>query len=302
MKTKLTILLFFTALIVGCRSKSYNKEAQGSLNYKTESAVMLDEQSPPPPPPPSESNLDKKIIKTAYINIEVVNLNLSRKQIDSSIKEFKGYIVNENLQNTDYQLSSNINIKVPAINFDKMLAKLASMAQKVEYQNIETQDVTEEYIDVETRLSNGRKVEQSYIKLLQRARTIEDILKIEQKLGEIRTEIESTQGRLKYLNNQVSYSTINLNIHQTLEYKFIAEKLPNFWERLKSSIVMGWRGIVVFILFLIKLWPLWILVVLGWFGWKRFNKSKKRKRKDEKKERKLEKKQKKDTKESELAQ
>jgi hypothetical protein len=198
------------------------------------------------------------------------------------------------MQNTESQLSSNINIKVPALQFDKMLAKLASIAKKVDYQNIETQDVTEEYIDAETRLSNSRKVEQSYIKLLQRAKTIEDILKIEQKLGEIRTDIESTQGRLKYLNNQVSYSTINLSVYQALEYKFIADKLPSFWERLKESIISGWRGIVTFILFLIKLWPLWLMAATGWYGWKYFITNRKLRKKIEKRNKKLEKKQRKE--------
>ena len=201
------------------------------------------------------------------------------------------------MQNTESQLSSNINIKVPAQQFDKVLAKLASIAKKVDYQNIETQDVTEEYIDIETRLSNSRKVEQSYIKLLQRAKTIEDILKIEQKLGEIRTDIESTQGRLKYLNNQVSYSTINLNVYQTLEFKFIAEKLPSFWERLKGSIISGWRGIVAFLLFLIKIWPLWLIAVAGWYGWKYFMTKRKLRKKNEKRNKKLEKKQRKESKE-----
>lgn len=301
MKNRIVVILIFLAFVFGCKSNR-NNQVMSKMNSEFEMSDALKEESGNPPSPPSSgsvsnSTIDKKIIKTAYINIEVVNLTLSRKQIDSSIREFNGYIVSENLQNNDSQLSSNVNIKVPAVQFDKMLAKLASIAKKVDYQNIETQDVTEEYIDVETRLSNSRKVEQSYIKLLQRAKTIEDILKIEQKLGEIRTEIESTQGRLKYLNSQVSYNTINLNVYQVLEYKFIAEKLPNFWESLKGSIISGWRGIVIFILFLIKLWPLWLMAAAGWYGWKYFITKKKLRKKNEKRSKKLAKKQRKELKE-----
>lgn len=300
MNPKVLIVMFFLIVAMGCNN-SRNEQILSKENPSyTLNQEAKDFAGPPPPPPPStqaneNATVDKKIIKTAYINIEVVNIAASRKLIDTTIKAFNGYIVSENMQNTESQLSSNINIKVPALQFDKMLAKLATLAKKVEYQNIETQDVTAEYIDVETRLSNSKKVEQTYIKLLQRANTIEDILKIEQKLGEIRTEIESTQGRLKYLNNQVSYSTINLSIYQKLEYKFIAEQLPSFWERLKGSIISGWRGIVAFVLFLIKLWPLWILAVLGWYGWKRLLRIRKKKLKEEKKNKKGEKKIKKDT-------
>ncbi len=300
MRNRLTILIVVLAFIIGCKS---NRNEQALMKTENRSIVANDEmrEDAISPAPPSQTGgnatIDKKIIKTAYINIEVENIAASRKLIDTTIKSFNGYVVSENMQNTESQLSSNINIKVPAQQFDKMLAKLASIAKKVDYQNIETQDVTEEYIDVETRLSNSRKVEQSYIKLLQKAKTIEDILKIEQKLGEIRTDIESTQGRLKYLNNQVSYSTINLSVFQPLEYKFIAEKLPSFWERLKGSIVSGWRGIVAFFLFLIKIWPLWLILAAGWYGWKYFITNRKLRKKNEKRNKKLEKKQRKELKE-----
>jgi len=300
MRNGIIVILVFLAFAIGCKS---NRHEQALMKNENRSIVATDEMKEDAisPAPPSQTGgnttIDKKIIKTAYINIEVENIATSRKLIDTTIKAFNGYVVSENMQNTESQLSSNINIKVPALQFDKMLAKLASIAKKVDYQNIETQDVTEEYIDVETRLSNSRKVEQSYIKLLQRAKTIEDILKIEQKLGEIRTDIESTQGRLKYLNNQVSYSTINLNVYQALEYKFIAEKLPSFWERLKGSIISGWRGIVAFMLFLIKLWPLWLTVAAGWYGWKYFITNRKLRKKIEKRNKKQEKKQRKELKE-----
>lgn len=294
----ITIILILTVLL-GCNKvRNEQRLDKESASFSLNQEVNDFGGTPPPPPPSSQINepntIDKKIIKTAYINIEVENIAASRKLIDTAIKSFDGYVISENTQNTESQLTSSLNIKVPAPQFDRMLAKLANLAMRVDYQNIETQDVTAEYIDVETRLSNSQKVEQTYIKLLQRANSIEDILKIEQKLGEIRTEIESTQGRLKYLNNQVSYSTINLSVYQKLEYKFIAEKLPSFWERLKSSIISGWRGIVAFVLFLIKLWPLWILVALGWYGWKRFMRIRRKKLKEEKKNKKGEKKIKKD--------
>lgn len=299
MRNGIIAILLFLAFTVSCKSNK-NNQVMSKMSSEFEATDALKEVIASPAPPSQtggNATIDKKIIKTAYINIEVENIAVSRKLIDTTIKAFNGYVISENMQNTESQLSSNINIKVPAMQFDKMLARLASIAKKVDYQNIETQDVTEEYIDVETRLSNSRKVEQSYIKLLQRAKTIEDILKIEQKLGEIRTDIESTQGRLKYLNNQVIYSTINLSVYQPLEYKFIAEKLPSFWERLKSSIISGWRGIVAFILFLIKIWPLWLIVALGWYGWKYFITTRKLRKKNEKRNKKIEKKQKKELKE-----
>ncbi len=294
MKTRLVVLFIAFALVVGCRSKSeYNKAILAERENFSQGDNLI--QAPPPPPPPSESaqtnvEVEKKIIKTAYLNIEVLNYSSSRKLIDSALKHFNAYVVSENLQNTEYQIGNSINIKVPANQFEMLLANLAKLAKKVDSQNIETRDVTEEYIDVQTRLNNSKKVEQTYLKLLRKTNSIEDILKIEQKLGEIRTDIESTEGRLKYLNHQVSYSSINLNVYQTLEYKYNPEKLPNFFQRLKKAVSLGWNGIVVFFLFLIGIWPLWILAVVGYYLWKYIVKYRRERKKDEKRRRKLQKK------------
>lgn len=288
MKRYFILPLIAITLVFGCRTKS---NENGGVRYDMmKSEVIAEEQGPSAPPPvESSANIDRKIIKTAYLNIEVLDLSASRKLIDSALKEHSAYIVNENLQNNESQISSSINIKVPAVHFDKLLSKLSKIAKKVDYQNIDTQDVTEEYIDVETRLNNNRKIEQTYLKLLKKANSIEDMLKIEQKLGEIRTEIESTQGRIKYLSHQVNYSTINLSAYETLEYKYVAEKLPSFFQQLKKSLGAGWRGVVVFFLFLIKLWPLWLIVAVGWFGWKRFVIYRKQRRKALKRRKKIQK-------------
>jgi len=289
MKTKLILIICLLTLIYSCTSRNsrapFSEKSEG-VNSVAGSDML---QNSPTPPPPSESNttIEKKIIKTAYLSIEVENYLDERKLIDTSLKECNAYIVNENLQNTESQISNSINIKVPANQFEKLLEKLSKIAKKVDYQNIETKDVTEEYIDVETRLANSRKVEQTYLKLLRRTNTIEDILKIEQKLGEIRTDIESTEGRLKYLNHQVSFSTISLNVYQNLDYKYNPENTPSFFQRLKRSISMGWNGIVTFFLFLIRLWPLWILLAIGFYLWKYIVKLRKDRKKESKKKKKL---------------
>jgi len=289
MKTKLILIICLITLFFSCTSRNSRApilEKSEGVNFEA-NADMLQNLSTPPPPPESNTTIDKKIIKTAYISIEVENYLDERKLIDTSLKECNAYIVNENLQNTESQISNSINIKVPANQFDNLLDKLSKIAKKVDYQNIETKDVTEEYIDIETRLANSRKVEQTYLRLLRRTNTIEDILKIEQKLSEIRTDIESTEGRLKYLNHQVSFSTISLNVYQNLEYKYNPENTPSFFQRLKRSISMGWNGIVTFFLFLIRLWPLWILLAIGFYLWKYVVKTRKERKKDKKKKKKL---------------
>lgn len=230
-----------------------------------------------------------KIIKTANISMEVIDYAISKKQIDSIIIAAKAYITSEGFQQSDLQLGNNMEIKVPAVGFNGLLKSLTSVAKRVDYQNINTQDVTEEYIDVKTRMENKRKVEKTYLNLLRKTKSIEDILKIENKLGEIRADIESAQGRMKYIDHQVSLSTISLYFYQKIEFKYTPEEMPSFWQKVKEALHAGWRGIVWILIFFMKIWPVWVITGIVYLVWlkttttKQKKSEKKKKKKDKKK-------------------
>lgn len=273
MTTKLIHACFLIITLMGCKSASMNDASSGAApeanravgdELKLEASTL---EAGARPAFATKEDHDKKIIKTAYLSFEVANYEEARRKVDQVIADHKAYIVNESFQNTDYQKSNNMSIRVPAVTFNALLEALPKLAKRVEYQNVDSQDVTEEFMDVETRLRNKRKVEQTYLKLLGRTTSIDEILSIENKLGEIRAEIESAEGRLRYLNHQVSYSTISLHIFQRIEYKFVPEETPNFLQRLLKSLDGGWRGLVAFFLFVIALWPLWLVTALGVYLW-----------------------------------
>jgi hypothetical protein len=209
--------------------------------------------------------MGQMLIKTISIGIEVVSYEKARQQVDSLAKIFGAWVSRENMYNSDYRISTDLTIRVPADNLDKLNQSLIAIAKKVEYQNIEVADVTEEYIDVESRLKNHKALEQKYINLLRKAESMEDILKIEGKLAEVRSHIESIEGRKRYLDGRVTFSSINLNFFQRVDYKYTPEPMDNFWQRLVKALDKGWKGFVLFLLFLIRLWPFWILTVLVWF-------------------------------------
>ncbi|HEX5112596.1 MAG TPA: DUF4349 domain-containing protein, partial [Saprospiraceae bacterium] len=128
-------------------------------------------------------------------------------------------------------------------------------------------DVTEEYIDLETRLTNKKAYLEQYRTLLKSARSIEDILKVQEQIRALEEEIESVTGRLKYLTNQVDLSTLHLTITEKKDFVYKQDKRINFFERLKESISSGWYAFVNFILYLLVLWPFWIIIIVGiWFG------------------------------------
>lgn len=219
---------------------------------------------------------DKKIIKDASVGLKVENYDSYRLTLDSAISSLNGYISNDNLDKNDYNIRCNLSIRMQAENFEKFLQYLENGDAKLLYKNVSARDVTEEFIDVESRLKTKKEVEKRYIQLLSKAHSIKDILEIEEKLRVIREEIEAKEGRLKYLKNQVAYSTIYLTITQELEYKYEPVKEKNFFQQLWKSLDKGWKGFIVFLLFLFRIWPV-ILIGLAIFYYIRRIRRKKRK-------------------------
>jgi Domain of unknown function (DUF4349) len=219
--------------------------------------------------------IDKKIIKDARIGLEVDNYPIYRISLDSAINKAKGYVSSDNLDKNDYNINCQLVIRIPADYFDKFISSLEKGSEKLLYKNISARDVTEEFIDIEARLNTKKEVEKRYIQLLTRAKNIKEILEVEEKLRVLREEIESKEGRLKYLKKQVSYSTVNLHITQNYEYKYEPEKEKNFFQRLFKSMDKGWKGFIVFLLFLFRLWPLILIGIATFYYIRRIRRKKK---------------------------
>lgn len=282
MKNIKILIVILIAIVIGCNSKYNDKDFANELYdmefEETEEAVASTSfESPQMDSRMQEPNLivDKKIIKDARIGLEVENYPIYRISLDSSINKVNGYISSDNLDKNDYNINCQLVIRIPAQNFEKFISVIEKGSDKLLYKNISARDVTEEFIDIEARLNTKKEVEKRYIQLLSRAKNIKEILEVEEKLRVLREEIESKEGRLKYLKKQVSYSTIYLHITQYYDYKYEPEKEKNFFQRLFKSLDKGWKGFIVFLLFLFRLWPL-ILIGIATFYYIRKRRIKKK--------------------------
>lgn len=217
-----------------------------------------------PSPPPELEGLEKKIIRNGNLTIESKDLKSSRAHLDSLVGFYSGYISSESFNDQEDQLSYNITCRIPAEKFDLFLSGVESGPDKIISKSINANDVTEQYYDVKIRLENERKVEKRYLELLAQARSVKDILDIEEKLGKVRQEIESKEGRLRYLDDRVGYSTLNIWIYQKKDIKYEPADRDGFGQRLKKSLHKGWQGFVDFILFFLRIWPLWIVGLIIW--------------------------------------
>ncbi|HAN19499.1 MAG TPA: hypothetical protein DCQ24_12610 [Bacteroidales bacterium] len=283
---KLLICMFVIASMYSCNSpggRQSDKMDMDSYEMNEAVAPITRSMAAPSSPmqKPAEFSIEKKIIKDARVGIEVSDYYVFRINLDSLIVIYGGYTSNDNLYNNDEAINCDIAIRIPEKNFEKFITILEKGSEKILYKNISARDVTEEFIDIEARLKNKKDVEKRYSELLSRAKTIKDILEIEEKLRVIREEIESVEGRLNYLKSQVSYSTIDLMITQKLDFKYQPSKEKNFFQLLIKSLDKGWKVFLQFTLFVFKLWPFIILILIVIYGirWYRIKRKKKKEKK-----------------------
>ncbi len=203
----------------------------------------------------------EKIKKTANLNITIDDYKKARIEIEKIVKAGNAYIGGENEQNSTYSISNNMVIRVLNKDFDSMINKLLAVASNVNSKNISAEDVTAEFVDIQSRLKSKKEIEKRYLDILTKASKVTDILEIEKKLGEIREEIEAKEGQLKFLSDQVNYSTINLNFHQ--EFEYTPTDKPGFFGRLGNAFGNGWSGFLSFLVGLAYAWPLWVILGAG---------------------------------------
>lgn len=196
------------------------------------------------------------MVKEGYLSIEVNNLGAIAEFVKGKLKEYGGFVASEGAYEESGRISRNMTVRVPAQHFDSLLSDLEKHALRITNKNISLRDVSEEYVDLDARLTTKRELEQRYRELLKQARTVEEILSIERELASVRAEIESMTARLNFLNNRVSMSILNLEYYQTLS------PTHQFASKLGQSAIKGWFAFLSFTIWMASLWPFALLALL----------------------------------------
>lgn len=268
-------LLIIAFLVVSCEQV---KSKGGEYGSTTMSSLKNSTKDAPKPLKTNYSIVKKKIIKDGKLVIVVSNLKISKANIDTLVKNLGGYYDNESLSNTEYSNEYNLTIRIPSTNLELLIAKIEKGEGEISYKEIDARDVTEEFIDLESRLTNKQKYLSRYQELLKSAKSVKEILDIQEKIRVLQEEIESTTGRLKYLNDQVNYSTLDLKITHEKDYKFRPEQRANPYEKLKRSLSNGWYGFVDFLFFLLSNWAIIILFFVIFYFVNKYRKQRKNKK------------------------
>jgi hypothetical protein len=301
---KIIVVALASAMLfaVACNSRNsadknlqYNKESisdlkqmpPGSFGLATDSAASQeftgnaekeedqDQQQkkqpvqPKPTEPVAKPDWDKKIIKTATINLEVKEYHKYNTSLREKVKSFGGYIAQEEQSQSDYKIENTVTVKVPVDQFDNAVTLLTSNVEKVNEKKISSQDVTAEFVDTRSRLEAKRQVRERYISLLKQARNMEEILNVQSEINSIQEDMEAAAGRIQYLGHSASYSTINLTYFEVLNSSAKTDDNPSFGTKFINAFKTGGSGVMDLLVGLVTIWPLFLLAFIGWVIYRR---------------------------------
>lgn len=261
--------------MVSCTNQSTESNASLGKYHTADDALQFDEElemEPPQtaePPAPPQSTLEKgsKIIKNGFMNFEVDKLEKAKSKVDTIVKSIGGYYENEQFTSYGNRNSYTLRLRIPNAKFDSIINEIESDIGDMKSKNVTAKDVTEEFVDLNIRLENNLAYLSQYKEILRKAKSVKEILEVQEKIRRIEEEINSKKGRLKFLEDKVSYSTLNLEITELIS-KSDTNK-PSFGGRLASAFNSGVQGFLSFVVGLVSLWPFVVIGLLVFLGRKR---------------------------------
>ncbi|MBS4012763.1 MAG: DUF4349 domain-containing protein [Bacteroidetes bacterium] len=273
MRTKINLLLLLIIPVMLACSKSENRE--------TDAYVLAEYEETPESSQRTDSEGSsveivkeniRKLIKQGNIVFETNDVSETKSKINNTVALLGGYISRDNITMTESRITHSIEIRIESEKFDQLLNQISETASKIESKTIDVLDVTEEFIDTEARIKTKKEVESRFRKLLKMAKSVDEILRIEREIGNVRNEIESAEGRLRYLKDRVSFSTLNIEYYQKLVTSI------NFFDKVINGIVQGWELLLYFFIGLSYIWPFIIIPLAVIFIIKYVRKSNKAKK------------------------
>lgn len=288
MKTSF-ILVFSLFIVVGCKQevkatdkpyRDFSPEEKVAAIEEEEEARAADMKvmsvsmpSPSIKETPIANSTEQKIIRSATLKFQTDDLVQTNDRVIASVKKFGGYLQNDRESKEYKEISRNVLVRVPSKNFDAFLKEISTGVEYFDEKNISSEDVTSQYIDNDSRIKTQKALENRYLELLKKANKVSEMLEVEEKLSQIRVEIEAKQARLNYLQTQVEMSAFDITFYKKVPQKESAS--VSFGSKIGNALASGVNGLLDFFIGLLEMWPfILILVALIVFFRKRWKRRK----------------------------
>ena len=293
-------LVVFALLSAGCSKKSYKPSAVQSSKAASDfklagrgfnSAVMADSisyndvdyelaeesggtyESPAVAEPSSAvsepAEYERKLIRTGNVSLEVKTVSDAEEKINAWVKSLGGFVTNANT----WENGANFTVRVPSNRFDDAMAQTGNFG-RVTNRNVSSQDVSDNYYDLKSRLQTKYILRDKLSGYLNQAKDIKDLLEIERQLNSVMEDIDSTEGRFKRLSGQIDYSTIYINMQFERgkdEQGIILPDVKDSWNEFVSNVIGFFWGLLK-ILFYIVIFGIPLVGLAAFFFWLLFGK------------------------------
>tara|TARA_Y100000782_G_scaffold114937_1_gene153495 strand:+ start:3288 stop:4196 length:909 start_codon:yes stop_codon:yes gene_type:complete len=277
-------LLLLSVVVLACQRNPNPEPAKSISNSISEEAGNFKGEGEPLAPSAAASMLKtnnnnngsiakvarqqkQKLIKKGNLTFETDSLERSSNFLYTAALQFNGYISTDKQEINASKKTNDIEIRVPSDQFDALVTAISNEVKQFDRKDIQVNDVTDQFVDVQARLKTKETLVEHYLQLLNKAKNIEEILKIERQIAPLREEIEAMKGRLKWLTDQTSYSTLKVHFYRTIpaEPVVVKDNSPSIVNAFKN----GWTGLVYTCIALVNFWPLLLLIISFFLIYKR---------------------------------
>ncbi len=225
----------------------------------------------------SASSVDRMIVRNVDMTILVDDISKTLEQVSTLAQEMGGFVVSSSIFGEGAETSANVTIRIPSERTDETLDRLRDMAVRVPSETSRSQDVTEEYVDLEAGLRNLEAAEQQYLSFMGRAKTVEELLKVQEALTDVQGQLEHIRGRMQYLEQTSSTSLISIQMGpasspgRLIQEGWSPSETTKSAVRTLSAFGQAIANAAIRVGVFAPVWvPLLALVsILGWIGWRR---------------------------------
>ena len=264
----LLTLVGLLLLLVGCGAESLS-EANGKGYDAEEGYTVADGLASSTQSGEAAPVTNQKLIRTVHLEAETEEMDALLANVEGRIAALGGYVENRNVYNGGAgslrSRSASLTIRIPAEQLDQFVEQVSGVSNVISHSE-NSKDVTLAYVATESRITALETEQTRLLELLAEAKDMSDLLALEGKLTDVRTELEQYKSQLRLYDNQVNYATVHLTITEVKEYTVVEEEEPSFWARLwtgfTGAIKTVWMLTKEIVIFLVTAVPFLVLPAL----------------------------------------
>lgn len=260
MKIKGLISVFLAAalaamVLAGCGAKAEYAPGESADRFDNGlyggiydgASDMVVEESAKQPAKPSDTSVtaNQKLVRTMTVEAETDDMDALLSELTEKINALSGYVENKSTRNggstsTRRYRYADMTIRIPADRLGEFIDHISGETNVLSYKE-SADDITLRYVATQSRVTALETEQQRLLELLAKAENMTDLLLIEERLTNVRTELEEVTSQMRIFDNMVDYGTVHLSVTEVQEFTPVQEE--TVWQKIGSGIVENWRNL-----------------------------------------------------------